>query len=55
MRVKQESSVTDQPCESEICVVAPIEEVLADKYCDSQECLWRGETEFKSSDEQLGH
>jgi len=25
----------------------PTEEALADKFCDFQECLWRGETEFR--------
>ena len=44
VRVASDSSVEEQPCKSEVGIVVPTEEVLAGRYCDFQECLWRGET-----------
>jgi len=30
-----------------VSVIVPTEEVLDNKHCDFQECLWRGEAEFR--------
>jgi len=45
----EQDSLMQQPCESEIGVIVPTEEVLADKFCDFQE---RGDRTY-TGDEQL--
>jgi len=44
VRVEQGNPVQSNP--TKIGVVVQAEEMLAGKFCDFQECLWRGNAEF---------